>query len=107
MPSASGGIASRARLGCIARGSLVYGTDLHDKYLRIIFDFWGCDFTPQNWPRVHRNAARILALYRGGRAGQYDAPRTSAQRILEHVVRVSGWILEEPDPSAYRACYDR
>ncbi len=63
MPSASGGIASRARLGCIA----------------VIIQL------------------KCIFLYL----------RTSAQRILEHVVRVSGWILEEPDPSAYRACYER
>ena len=93
--------------GYIARGCMIYGTELHDRYLWKIFRFSGFDYTAQDWPSVHRNASRVLALYRGGRAGQYDDPGTSAPRILDYIVRVSGWILEEPDPSAYRACYDR
>ena len=56
---------------------------------------------------MHREAERVLELYRAGTAGLHDDPGTSARRILEYVVRLSGWILEEPNPDAYRACYDR
>lgn len=94
-------------LGYIARGCMIYGTELHDIFLWDIFQFRGCDYTGQDWPSVHREAERVLELYRTGKAGTYDDPGTSAQLILEYIVRVSGWILEEPDPSAYRACYSR
>ena len=93
--------------GYIARGCMIYGTELHDRYLWRIFSFSGYDYTAQDWPAVHRNAVRVLALYRDGLAGQHDKPGTSAIRILDYIVRISGWILEEPDPDVYRACYDR
>ena len=93
--------------GYIARGCMIYGTELHDRYLWDIFSFRGYDYTPQDWPSVHREAERVLGLYRAGKAGTYDDPGTSARRILEYVVRLSGWILEEPNPDVYRACYGR
>ncbi len=94
--------------GYIARGCMILSTDLHDRYLRKIFSFSGSGgYEPQDWPAVRREASRVLDLYRRGEAGTADWPGTSAQLILEYIVRVSGWILEEPDPSVYRACYSR
>ena len=56
---------------------------------------------------MHREAERVLELCRAGKAGMYDDPGTSARLLLENVVRISGWILEEPAPDACRACHDR
>ena len=86
---------------------MIYGTELHDRYLWDIFSFRGYGYTPQDWPSVHREAERVLGLYRAGKAGAFDDPGTSARRILGYVVRLSGWILEEPNPDVYRACYGR
>ncbi len=94
--------------GYIARGFQIYDTPLYEDSLLWDVYFFHLDrYTPQNWPKVQSESAKIMERYNAGKFKYYWCPCEGMMKVLKKINDMAKWILDTQNPDEYRAWYSR